>query len=59
MRERFFTIMQQALESIASCVICMEQEHMYQGLDITTTYHSFVSRLDIYMRFLLNDKQEN
>ena len=51
--------MQQALESTAPFMICMEQEHMYQGVDITTTYHAFVSKLDINMRALLDSIQVN
>ena len=50
---------QQALESTVSFVTHMEQEHMYQGLDIATTYHAFVSKLDINMRALLDNVQVN
>ena len=32
---------------------------MYQGVDITTTYHAFVSKLDINMRALLDNVQAN
>ena len=45
--------MQQALENTLSFVICIEQERMYQGVDVTTTYHAFVSKLDINMQDLL------
>ena len=42
-------MMQQALESTASFVICVEQKRMWQGVDVATTYHAFVSKLDINM----------
>ena len=51
--------MQRALESTAPFMICMEQEHMYQGVDITTTYYAFVSKLDINIRALLDNVQAN
>ena len=44
---------------IASLIIRMEQEHMYQGVDISTTYHAFVSRLDINIWSLLDNVQVN
>ena len=49
--------MQQASESIASFVIHMEQEQMHQGVDVTTTHHPFLSRLDINMQSLLDNVQ--
>ena len=32
---------------------------MYQGVDVTTTYHAFVSKLDINMQTLLDNVQVN
>ena len=58
MRDKFFSMMQQALESTALFVIHMEQECMYQGVDVTTTYHAFVSKLDINMQALLYNVQK-
>ena len=49
--------MHQALESTASFMICMEQEYIYHGVDVTTTYHSFVSKFDIHMQALLDNVQ--
>ena len=51
--------MQQASESTASFVICIEQERMCQGVDIATTYHAFMSKLDINMWALLDNVQVN
>ena len=49
MRDRLFSLTQQALESTVSFVICMEQESICLGIDVATTYHAFVSKLDINM----------
>ena len=51
--------MQQASESTASFFIHMEQEHICQGVDVATTYHAFMSKLDIKMRALLDNVQVN
>ena len=59
MRDKFFPIMQQVSESTASFMICIEQEYIYQGLDITTTYYAFLSKLDITMQALLDNVQVN
>ena len=59
MRDWFFTMTQQALESTASFMIYMEQEHIHQGVDVTTIYHAFVIRLDINMQCLLDNVQVN
>ena len=59
MRDRFFSLMQQALESTASFVISMEQERMYLGVDVATTYHAFMSKLDINMQALLDNVKVN
>ena len=40
-------------------MIHMEQEYMYQRVDVTTTYHAFVSKLDINMQALLDNIQVN
>ena len=50
---------QQAWESIASFVIHVEWEHIHQGVEVTTTYHAFVSRLGIIMQYLLDNIQVN
>ena len=57
MRDRFFSMKYQALESTASFVICMKQEHISQGVDIATTYHAFVRKLDINIQALLDNVQ--
>ena len=57
MRDRFPSTIQQALDSIASFVICIEQECICLGVDVATTYHAFVSKLDINMRDLLDNVQ--
>ena len=59
MRDRFFSLIQQASESTALFVICMEQEHMCLVVDIATTYHAFVSKLDINILALLDNVQVN
>ena len=45
------------MEITASFMICMEQEHMCQGVDIATIYHAFMSKLDINMQTLLDNIQ--
>ena len=50
---------QQASESTVLFVTHMEQERMYQGLDVATTYHAFVSKLDINIQALLDNVQVN
>ena len=52
-------MMQQASESTVLFMICMEQKCMYQGVDVTTTYHAFLIKLDINMRALLDNVQVN
>ena len=59
MRDRFFPMMQQASESTASFIIHMEQEYIYKGLGVTTTYYAFVSRLDNNIPSLLDNIQVN
>ena len=46
---------QQALESTASFMIYVEQKCINKGVDITTTYHAFMSKLEINMRALLDN----
>ena len=52
-------MMQQALESTVSFVVHVEQECIYQGVDIATTYHALVSKSDINMWSLLDNVQIN
>ena len=47
------------MEGTTSFVIHVEQECICWGVDITTTYHAFVGKLDINMHFLLNNVQVN
>ena len=37
LRERFFTMMQQAVESTTAFVICVEQEYLCIGVGVTTS----------------------
>ena len=55
MRDSFSVMMQQALERTVSFVTYVKQECIYQGIDVTTTYHAFVIKLDINMQALLDN----
>ena len=57
MRDRGFSITQQASESTALFVIYVEQECIYQGVDVATTYHALVTKLDINMQAPLDNVQ--
>ena len=46
---------QQDLESTALFVIYVQQECMYQGVDVATTYLDFVSKLNITMQALVDN----
>ena len=55
MGDKFFCMMQQALESTGLFVIKMEQERICLGVDVTNTYYAFVRKLDINMWTLLDN----
>ena len=58
-RDKLFSMMQQTSESTASFVIPIEQKRMYQGVDVISIYHAFVSKLDNNMQALLDNVQVN
>lgn len=54
LRERFFTLQPKPGESIPKFVIRSEQMRAEQGIDMVTTYHALVYRLDRRLKGMLD-----